>query len=477
MLRATCVFALFIAGPLFGASIGGSSKTPLPKLTGPIPVTADSYPFMAANRLLEPIDLKKAGYVEEEFIVSGTANVYDWAADGSLTVKIPNAPYTTRILVRRPANPARFSGQAVVELLNSARRFDWAMMSGYVRETLMERGDAWVGVTMPGGFGTLAKFNKARYESVAGFPNPDAAETCPAASPQEEGLRWDMLSQVAAALKSDTGLKATHVYMAAQGGDVLTYLRAIEPHATLANGKPTYDGFLLKGPATAGRIRRCAAAPPQGDARRDIRNSSVPVIQVVAQGEAAEDYRRPDSDDPNDRYRLYEVASATHIEKWAYRELPIMADQLAALGTPGQGTPEWPFSVRCDQEILLQDYPVLKYIFDGAIVNLENWSAKGVAPPKADRIALTGMYDQFGIGTGGVRSSYTDVPAAVYYTMTPGPGTCRELGRTVPLSWQRLEALYGSHAKYAARVSHVVDRMVRDHWITESDAQRIKAAE
>jgi hypothetical protein len=61
--------------------------------------------------------------------------------------------------------------------------------------------------------------------------------------------------------------------------------------------------------------------------------------------------------------------------------------------------------------------------------------------------------------------------------MTPGPGTCRELGRTVPLSWQRLEALYGSHAKYAAKVSQVVDRMVKDRWITESDGQRIKAAE
>src|ERR1700744_6552988 len=52
MLRAACVFAIFIACPLFGAAIGSSSTTSLPKLTGPIPVSADSYPFMAANRLL-----------------------------------------------------------------------------------------------------------------------------------------------------------------------------------------------------------------------------------------------------------------------------------------------------------------------------------------------------------------------------------------------------------------------------------------
>ena len=71
MLRAACVFAIFIACPLFGAAIGSSSTTSLPKLPGPIPVSTDSYPFMAANRLLEPVDLKKAGYVEEEFIANG----------------------------------------------------------------------------------------------------------------------------------------------------------------------------------------------------------------------------------------------------------------------------------------------------------------------------------------------------------------------------------------------------------------------
>src|SRR3984885_11184131 len=177
------------------------SPTTLPKLTGPIPVTADSFPFLAANRVFQPLDLKKAGYVEEEFIDSGTANVYDWAADGSLSVKTANAPYATRILVRRPANRARFSGHAIVELLNPARRFDWAMMSGYSRDSFIERGDAWVGITMPGSGEALRKFSDTRYPSV-GFANPDPTETCAAGrgnatatSNQEEGLRWDMISQ------------------------------------------------------------------------------------------------------------------------------------------------------------------------------------------------------------------------------------------------------------------------------------------
>src|SRR5207249_3853663 len=125
------------------------SETAIPKVTGPIPVTADSVPFLAESKNLQPIDLPKHGYVEEEFIVSGTANVYDWAADGTVSVKTPNAPYGTRILVRRPADPARFSGTVIFEPLFAARRFDWPMMWGYSHDYIVESGAAWVGVTLP----------------------------------------------------------------------------------------------------------------------------------------------------------------------------------------------------------------------------------------------------------------------------------------------------------------------------------------
>src|ERR1700721_3160550 len=86
----------------------------VPKSTGPIPVTADSAPFLAAANNLEPIDLSKFGYVEEEFILSGKANVYDWAADGTVTIKPPNVPYANRIMLRRPANVGRSTGTVIV---------------------------------------------------------------------------------------------------------------------------------------------------------------------------------------------------------------------------------------------------------------------------------------------------------------------------------------------------------------------------
>jgi hypothetical protein len=71
---------------------------PVPNVSGPIPVTADSHPFNASALAQVVIDLPKAGYVEEEFVISGKANVYSWAADNTIKIKTPDAPYATRIL-------------------------------------------------------------------------------------------------------------------------------------------------------------------------------------------------------------------------------------------------------------------------------------------------------------------------------------------------------------------------------------------
>src|SRR5436190_17148578 len=112
-------------------------RVPVPKSSGPMPMSGDANAFGAAAKNVEPLDLAKAGYTEEEFLLSGTANVYDWAADGSVSVKTPNAPYTDRILVRHPLTPNKFSGTVIVEIPNTARRFDWTMMWSYAHDYFM----------------------------------------------------------------------------------------------------------------------------------------------------------------------------------------------------------------------------------------------------------------------------------------------------------------------------------------------------
>lgn len=65
-----------------------------------IPVTKESYPFASAERYLK---LSERGYVEKEYYMYGTANVYETADErGGVRVRTVDAPYTNRIIVRAP---------------------------------------------------------------------------------------------------------------------------------------------------------------------------------------------------------------------------------------------------------------------------------------------------------------------------------------------------------------------------------------
>ena len=51
------VGAAAIAGSGTAAAQGARDVTAVPKVTGPLPVSADSFPFMAADRNFQPTDL------------------------------------------------------------------------------------------------------------------------------------------------------------------------------------------------------------------------------------------------------------------------------------------------------------------------------------------------------------------------------------------------------------------------------------
>src|SRR5262245_40742270 len=80
-----------------GGTVTGSVVAPLPTVTGPLGVTAMSYPWGAAAHGLTPIDLSAHRYVEQEFLVGGTANVYSEA--GSDLTYSASGPYQTRLLI------------------------------------------------------------------------------------------------------------------------------------------------------------------------------------------------------------------------------------------------------------------------------------------------------------------------------------------------------------------------------------------
>lgn len=143
------------------------AATPIPTVTGPVPVTATSVPFISVSSLVTPTNLAKVGYVEEEYFLSGKANVYDWKEDGSVAI-LGDGPYTNRILVRKPVNPTKASGTVVVELLNASNGYDASSGWASLGDLTISRGDVWIEITIkPFTVVALKRFNPARYAPLS----------------------------------------------------------------------------------------------------------------------------------------------------------------------------------------------------------------------------------------------------------------------------------------------------------------------
>jgi hypothetical protein len=401
-------------------------------------------------------------------------------------------------MLRRPIDPRRFSGNVIVEIGNVGRGYDFSFSWGVSHDYFMENGDAWVAITYsPENVEALKAFDPRRYASLS-MANPTANERCApgpgpnataVSAPQEEGLRWDLISQVGALLKAGrpggplAGFDVQRVYGTSHGGELATYIAVFHARARLATGRPVYDGYVQHRHPGMTRLRRCGAAPAATDPRQILRNIDVPVIRVVSQTDVLLTYgrRRDDSDTPDDRYRLYEVAGAPHADASFYPYMPTVADQKKT-GFEGF-LHSWPFPDQCDEETTLLRVPIMTYALDAAYANLTRWVRDGVPAPRAPRVSVENggtpqarvVLDQHGNAVGGVRTPHLDVPVATYYTSTRGPGLCGNLAHMKAFDWATLNALYGTPASYAVELSGAVDRLVRDRWLTESDGRKIKA--
>jgi hypothetical protein len=307
----------------------------LPKVSGPLPATKASYPFGGAAHTRIPTPLTTVGYVEEEYLISGTANVYDWPAPGAAVVRTPHAPYTTRVLVRRPATRARFSGTAIVEMLNPSNLFDLNIAWALSHKQIVRNGDAWVGITAkPAAVRSLKAFDATRYEALS-WANPlplDDKRNCSTVARDSErttenGLIWDIHRQVGAWLKSADrsnplayGLARTAVQhliawgYSQTGSFLYTYVNAIHPLDIQDRARPLFDGYLIAVASGPASINQCAGPIPADDERRKIKDVGVPVIRVMTQSDYLPNIaaRLPDSDVAPNLTRNYEIAGAAH---------------------------------------------------------------------------------------------------------------------------------------------------------------------
>jgi hypothetical protein len=404
-----------------------------------IPTTPDSVPYGSNDPGVS--EFAARGYVQEEFFISGT---------------IAGMPYTTRLLVRRPADPRRFSGIIVAESIRStASRSMWG-----VRAYLMRRGHAYVEI----GSNRLAILklvkpsNPTRYAALV-VPDPHPGHLL-------FGHVHEIVAQAGLLLKTNppggpfAGFQVTRVVLAGcseQGLFVKMYMRDSHTLYRTAEGRSIYDGYF---PACVadwpdavrldnGTIVKNFASPPV----------DVPVINFTTQGEPegwAQNgrlYRRPDSDAPGDRFRLYEVAGMPH----------------------GVDTRRTSGTVTCNGPQQASRFPGA-HLVNSALDKLIRWVDEGVVPPRAERLATGApagpiLKDTYGNALGGIRSTYVDVPIATYETCSANPLA----GFQVPFSAQRLAELYSSGDAYVRAVNRRVDELVREGWYLEEDADDIRA--
>lgn len=270
-----------------------------------VPTTAESRPFNTQASVSVPLDLAAYGYVEEEFFVSGTARIY--ADDLSVEQELP---YTNRVIVRRPADPAQASGVVLTEILNAS--------NGYPAEGLWRRGfdyfllkrHTWVGFTSkPIDIDALKIFDPDRYgrlnwELDAANPHtpvqgPDLFVLGAIIDGAEEGLVWDITSDMGRLLRrADAGgllgaLRPETLILGgqSQSGAVLnTWLRHFHPQVRRADGGPLFDGYLVSVTSVVERPLRqqpspdglFATTPPADAAPVDV-----PLVSVFSEGDVA----------------------------------------------------------------------------------------------------------------------------------------------------------------------------------------------
>ena len=472
-------FLVCFAGLLGALARVSVAAVSVPDVIGPI--TGPGGAFVASTSF----DVATLGYVEEEYFLAGTATSYlndgPLGADGHWAVTPgTTAAYETRILVRRPADAAKFNGTVVIEWLNVSGGLDAAPDWIFGHTALMREGFAWVGVSaqrvgVEGGGGGipglnlwLKAVNPARY-GVLHHPG--------------DSFSYDMFSQVAAALRSGsprplgplTPLRLLAAGESQSAFRLVTYVNAIEPL-----DRP-YDGIFIHSRGTGGAALSEApqtpvAVPTPGVIRDDV---PVPVLTFETETDLITLGFRPARQPDGRNIRLWEVAGSAHGDRYQLSSgmtdvgpaafdmtyLPPTASPIAGIITCGSPVNQGPE----------------QYVVNAALIALDRWVRGGRAPRRMPRLLLNaaGAYltDELGNVRGGIRTPQLDVPVAKYSGLGQTGGSfCGLFGTTVPLDGADLAFLYGSHDNYVAKIGRAAKRAVRRGVILPLDAQAIVAA-
>jgi Alpha/beta hydrolase domain len=413
-------------------------------------------------------DLPEA-YVEEEYLVSGTANLYEHGADRHLAVTDADHGYATRILVRYPRDPGAFSGDVILDALHPEG--GQSTLWGFLREYLMERGDAFCSVTTrreP--FNPLIQPPQTAVDRLKGF-DPDRYGPVDF---DDSGLTWDIISQVGRMLRADTAENPLRAYpphqllaggFSGSGATMLFYVNEGFPaSARMPDGSPIFDGYLVGEPSRyPGASSTAGDDDPPGDydAHQKVQPCGVPIIQLYSMDFTLEMGRgryRTDSDEPGERFRQWVVPGAYHAGRSGGRILAELSGAQAPTCT-------YPTST-----IPLDHY------FPLAIDHLKRWARGESVPPYAPTIQTDAagqpVLDTHGNPIGGVPCAAMELPTASHPLNGPDI-TCRLLGGEVPFPPEKLREVYGTRESFLLRMERRVRELIGLGWLLPSQAKDV----
>lgn len=417
----------------------------------------------AFGRSADKCRLKQHGYTEEEYFFSGTANIY--GMDEGTKILYQNAPYTNRMMVRRPEDPKHASGRVVIEILNATSGKDIDRIWVLTWKQIVRNGDIYVGITSkPSSVEALKKYDSARYE-ILSWRNPISrklpafleryAAGFGAYSPDTEaGLFWDMLDDAAKDLKSGAlrlgGIEAKYVYLAGWSQSTGYMIQYVNYFAYRGREHSPFDGYFAGGGVKSllPSLNQYEIPVIEQDAVMETVREPYVLIQTESENHALgnENVKVADCDDPGHLHRTYEIPGATHdcdssMSGWYHGEED---EERMGIYLTYPGT-----------EAYSNNYP-MQFVFHAAYQKLLAWAEEGKVPERYERIHVDmdgrNIRDRHGNARGGWRLPILDLPVCTYYRycedLMPNMSGFALYGCRHPFTKELLAELYGSLENY-----------------------------
>jgi hypothetical protein len=485
-------------------AVAATNAVAVPTLTEVAPGSGEhGYPYDAVPPTpIVPgapfINLAERGYAEKEFRMSGTANVYRqsgfWSSNGNWNVAVsqPNVPYTTRLLVRYPTNPAKFNGTVVVEWLNDTTGGDQDPVWSEIYNNALNHGYAYIGVTAQAtGIKDLQKWDAARYGSL---------------SSSSDGQSYDIFTQTAQAAANPAllgGLKANRIIGSGDSQSAFrvdTYVNAFQPLTHAYNAFMAVGRYVGASPLAGGLV---TTSPLPAFVRSD---NTTPFIQVNTEGDEEELLASYVRQSDTNSLRTWELAGASHIDEHeAEYELATIAREVPTL-PPVKCTFGIANTINGITIHQADNMPVFE-LENAALADMQNWLTKGVAPPKGNQIMTNPWWfntifrDQFGNALGGVRLPDIQAPTETFSainvvepetnlnvlgalneifqnitsesseipTSLRSAGLCLLSGFAQPFSHSTLQRLYPTHSSYVSKFTAAAKESLAAGFLTPED--------